>query len=254
MSRLACAIVIPARLGSTRLPGKLLLAETGKPLIQHTYEAASRARRATRVLVASEDPQIVEVVRGFGGAACLTGPAPTGTDRIAQAIRDPAAGLTTVDLIVNVQGDEPEIEPEAIDRVVELLEQHPTSAMATLATPIRDLDRFRDPACVKVVFDAAGRALYFSRSPIPFLRDARLDLRTAVPALAFAHIGLYGYRRALLEEFVALPPAPAETAESLEQLRALHAGWTVQVGVVPAACKGIDTQADYRAFVSRQAT
>lgn len=250
MSTRDAVIIIPARLGSTRLPGKLLLAETGKPLIQHTYEAAVGAKRATRVLVASEDPAIVEVVRGFGGEACLTGSHPTGTDRIAAAVRQ----LDGVGVVVNVQGDEPEIEPAAIDRVIELLEQFPAAVMATLATPIRDPQRFHDPACVKVVFESSGRALYFSRSPIPYLRDPQLDVRTAEPPLAYAHVGLYAYRRTLLEQLAELPPSPAEQAESLEQLRVLQAGLAIQVGVVPSACKGIDTWADYRAFVSRQGT
>lgn len=250
MSSSSTIIVIPARLGSTRLPGKLLLAETGKPLLQHTYEAAARVRGVDLVLVAAEDPEIVAVVQGFGGQACLTGPQRTGTDRVAAAVR----ARPQFELVINVQGDEPEIEPSAIELVRDLLQEHPAAALATVATPLREREKYLDPSCVKVVCDAAGRALYFSRSPIPHLRDPQLDLQTAEPPLAFAHVGLYAYRRDFLLRLSELPSAPAEQAESLEQLRVLHAGEQIQVGIVPTAPKGIDTWADYRAFVSRQGT
>jgi 3-deoxy-manno-octulosonate cytidylyltransferase (CMP-KDO synthetase) len=243
-------IVIPARLRSTRLPKKLLLAETGKPLLQHTYEAASRVRRADGVLVATEDAEIVAAVQGFGGDVCLTGSHATGTDRVAEAVRDRPG----YEMVVNLQGDEPEIEPAAIDLVIELLQRDSDAVMATLAAPLRDSERFHDPSCVKVVFDARGRALYFSRSPIPYLRGAGLDLRSADPPLAYAHVGLYAYRRSFLQTLADLPQSPAEICESLEQLRVLHAGYGIQVGVVSAAFKGIDTWDDYRAFVSRQTT
>ena len=166
-------IIIPARLASTRLPRKLLLRETGKTLIQHTYEAASRATRPAGICVATDHAEIFDAVRSFGGQAEMTDPrAASGTDRVAEVARR----LTAVEIVVNVQGDEPDLPAESIDLVIQLLEERPGAVMATLATPIRSRRQLQDPACVKVVFDAAGRALYFSRSPIPCARqwdDAR---------------------------------------------------------------------------------
>ena len=157
-------IVIPARLASTRLPRKLLLRETGKTLLEHTYEAASRARRPNGVCVAADTAEIFAAVRAFGGNVEMTDPqAASGADRVAEVARR----LEGVDIIVNVQGDEPELSGESIDLVIGLLEQDAAAVMATLATPIRSRRQLEDPACVKVVFDASGRALYFSRSPIP---------------------------------------------------------------------------------------
>src|SRR6188474_660844 len=158
-------IVIPARLASTRLPRKLLLAETGKPLLQHTYEAASQSKRSCGVLVAADCEEIASVVRSFGGRVELTSPdCASGTDRVAEIARK----LPDVDLLVNVQGDEPEISAQAIDLAVEMLERKPTAVMSTLATPIRTKDKLHDPSCVKVVFDKQQRAIYFSRAAIPF--------------------------------------------------------------------------------------
>ena len=160
-------IVIPARLASTRLPRKLLLCETGKTLLQHTYEAASRAARPQGVRVAADHAEIAEAVRAFGGQVEMTDPrAASGTDRVAEVARR----MQGVDIIVNVQGDEPELSGESIDLAVRLLEEQPAAVMATLATPIRSRRQLEDPACVKVVFDASGRAMYFSRSPIPRAR------------------------------------------------------------------------------------
>ncbi len=161
-------IVIPARLASTRLPRKLLLRQTGKSLIRHTYEAAQRAARPAGVCVATDHPEILDEVRSFGGRAEMTDPnAPSGTDRVAQLARD----LTDADIIVNLQGDEPELSGNSIDLAVRLLEENPDAVMSTLATPIRSRRQLDDPACVKVVFDHRGRALYFSRSPIPHPRQ-----------------------------------------------------------------------------------
>lgn len=246
--RLRSCIVIPARLESTRLPRKLLLADTGKPLIQHTYEAASRATRPERVLVAADDSQLSDAVTRFGGEALLTDPAlPSGSDRVAAAARH----LDGVDVIVNVQGDEPEISAAAIDRAVELLEQNPQTPMATLACPIRDRQQLLDPNCVKVVTDANGFASYFSRSPIPAVRDWSDALLEANPPLFLQHIGLYAYRREFLLNLASLPPCPYEPVEKLEQLRVLHAGHKIAVAVVDEPTVGVDTEADYRAFVSR---
>ena len=161
-------IIIPARLASTRLPRKLLLRETGKSLIQHTYEAARRSARAAGVCVATDHAEIFDEVRSFGGQVEMTDPAaPSGTDRVAEVARR----MMDVDIIVNVQGDEPEIAGTSIDLAIELLEANPTAVMGTLATPIRSRRQLEDPACVKVVFDAAGRAMYFSRSVIPHPRQ-----------------------------------------------------------------------------------
>lgn len=246
--RLRSTIVIPARLASTRLPRKLLLAETGKPIIQHTYESAEKADRPFGVLVAADCEEIASVVRSFGGRVELTSPdCASGTDRVAEIARK----LPNVDVLVNVQGDEPEISAAAIDLAVELLERHPTAVMSTLATPIREKARLHDPACVKVVFDSAGRALYFSRSPIPFARTWDDSLLAAEPAHFYQHIGLYAYRRDFLLRLASLPRAPFEQLESLEQLRVLHDGHTLLVGTIDEPTIGIDTPEDYRAFVQR---
>lgn len=245
----ACSfVVIPARLASTRLPRKLLLNATGKPLIQHTYEAARRAHRPSGVCVAADDEELASVVRAFGGEVQLTSPtAPSGTDRVAEVARQ----LDDVDIVVNLQGDEPEITGEAIDLAVELLEKSPTLQIATLAAPIRDRDRLNDPACVKVVFDHQNRALYFSRSPIPHARHWQDELLHDDPPRFFQHIGLYAYRRSFLLELQRLPASGLEQVECLEQLRFLQAGYDIAVGIIDESPCGIDTEADYRDFVRR---
>ncbi len=241
-------IVIPARLASTRLPRKLLLSETGKPLIQHTYEAAQQAARPLGMCVAADDTEIAEAVRAFGGEACLTDPnAQSGTDRVAEVARR----LTDVEVVVNVQGDEPELSGESIDRVISLLEENPPAVMATLATPIRSRQQLEDPACVKVVFDAEGRAIYFSRSVIPHPRQWDESLLAADPPLFYQHVGLYAYRREFLLRLAQMPPSALERTERLEQLRVLEAGFPIMVGVIDEPTVGIDTPNDYRAFVER---
>jgi 3-deoxy-manno-octulosonate cytidylyltransferase (CMP-KDO synthetase) len=248
VAKLRSTIVIPARLASTRLPRKLLLAETGKPLIQHTYEAAFRATRPSDVLVAADCEEIAMVVRSFGGRVELTSPdCASGTDRVAEIARK----LPDVDLLVNVQGDEPEISAQAIDLAVELLERNPTAVMSTLATPIRRKDKLHDPSCVKVVFDKQQRAIYFSRAAIPFARNWDDSLLSAEPPHFFQHIGLYAYRRDFLLRLAELPQAGMERIENLEQLRVLDAGDTILVGVIDEPTIGIDTPADYRDFVLR---
>jgi 3-deoxy-manno-octulosonate cytidylyltransferase (CMP-KDO synthetase) len=239
--------VIPARFASTRLPGKPLLFDTGKPMIQHVVEAARTARRLDRIIVATDDQRILDAVRGFGGEAVMTRPDhPTGTDRIAEVI----AAIPEADLIVNIQGDEPELSGESLDLVVALLEADPSAPMATLATPIRDEAIYRDPSCVKVVRSSQGRALYFSRSPIPFHRDGPPDFAAEPPA-ALLHLGLYAYRRDFLLGLARLPPSPLELAEKLEQLRVLEAGQPIALGIVQERSVGIDTPEDYRRFVDR---
>ncbi len=248
--RLSSQVVIPARLGSTRLPGKLLLRQTGKTLIQHTYEAACRASRPLGVCVATDSRQIFDEVCSFGGRAVMTDPqAPSGTDRVAEVARD----LHDADIVVNVQGDEPEITGQAIDRLVELLEATPDVSMATLAAPIRSRGQLEDLACVKVVFDRRGRALYFSRSPIPHARRWDDSLLAAAPPRFYQHLGIYAYRREFLLRLAELPPSALEQVEQLEQLRVLEAGEPILVGVVDEPTVGIDTPGDYRRFVERQA-
>jgi len=242
-------IVIPARLASTRLPRKLLLNETGKPLLQHTYEAASRATRPEGICIAADHEEIATVVRGFGGRVEMTDPrAPSGTDRVAEVARN----LPEVDIIVNVQGDEPELAGESIDLVIELLETHPEAVMSTLATPIRRREQWEDPACVKVVFNASGRALYFSRGPIPHPRQWDEALWASWPPRFYQHVGLYAYRREFLLRLAEMPPSPLEKVEKLEQLRVLEAGYPILVGVVDEPTFGIDTPEDYKAFVEKR--
>lgn len=247
-TRLTSLIVIPARLGSTRLARKMLLAETGRPLIQHTYESACRARRPSGVIVATDSEEIAQVVRGFGGTAMLTSPeCASGTDRVAEVARS----RPDIEIFVNVQGDEPEMAGDAIDRAIALLEEHPDTPMSTLAAPIRDRARWLDPACVKVVFDRQQRALYFSRAPIPFARTWDDRLLESQPPLFYQHLGIYAYRRSFLLELAQLPRSATETVESLEQLRVLDAGHSILVGVVEHATCGIDTPSDYAQFVQR---
>ena len=241
-------LVIPARLASTRLPRKLLLRETGKTVLQHTYESASRAQRPSGLCVAADHEEIAAEVRQFGGQVVMTDPAATcGTDRVAEVARN----LPDFDLFVNVQGDEPEIAAAAIDLAVSMLEDHPQAVMSTLATPIRSRSQLEDRACVKVVCNQAGAAMYFSRSPIPCARDWDDALLTHSPPHFLQHVGLYAYRREFLLQLAELPPSPLEQLEKLEQLRVLAAGHTILVGVIDQAARGIDTADDYRAFVSR---
>lgn len=244
-------IVIPARLASTRLPEKLLLRETGKPLIQHTYESALAAQKPKGITIAVDSDRLLEAVQAFGGEAVMTDPAlPSGTDRVAVV----AQQMPGVDIFVNVQGDEPEIAAAAIDQVIDLLECNPSADVATLACPIRERERLEDPACVKVVCDVHGRALYFSRSPIPHARSWDEKALTAQPPHFLHHIGIYAYRRQFLLNLGSLPYSPLEQMEKLEQLRFLQGGYQIMVGVCENACKGIDTPTDYREFVKRSSS
>lgn len=237
--------VIPARFASTRLPGKPLLDLTGIPLIVHVVEAARRSRRLDRIVVATDDPRIYDVVRACGAEAMMTrDDHPSGTDRVAEV----AAACPEAEIIVNLQGDEPEIEPATIDRVVDLLGWDHAASMATVATPIRDESVYLDPSCVKVVLAGNGRALYFSRSPIPMHRDGAPS--DGAP-LGLLHLGLYAYRRDFLIKLATLPPSPLERAEKLEQLRVLECGEPIAVAVVDERSVGIDTPEDYRRFVER---
>ncbi len=240
-------IVIPARLRSTRLPEKLLLAETGKLLVQHTYEAASKSKLAQSVFVATDSSEIYDRVRDFGGQAVMTDPShQSGTDRIAEF----ATQFPDFELLINLQGDEPEIAPAAIDTAIQRLLADDELHVATLACPVTEIARLSDPSCVKVVVDKNNRALYFSRSNIPFCRD----FPTQVTASHLQHIGLYAYRRDFLVTLSQLPLGKLESIEKLEQLRVLEAGFPIGVEIVDEASPGIDTPEDYAAFVRRQQT
>ena len=234
--------IIPARYASTRLPGKPLLAETGRPLIQHVIDAVSAATSVDRIVVATDDPRILQTVEAFGGEAILTREdCASGTDRLAEAAVK--LGLADDDIVINIQGDEPDMPGACIDRLAALMGET-DAPMATLATPLPDTDA-DDPNKVKVVCDAAGRAMYFSRSKIPHDRDS-------AGADYLLHLGIYGYRAGFLKTFTSLPPSPAEQTEKLEQLRALEYGYAIAVAVVDYAAHGIDTPADYAAFVARR--
>jgi len=248
--------IIPARAASSRLPRKLLLAETGKPLIQHTWESASQAsvldggRNGTpNLLVATDSLEIAEAVSRFDGRVEMTGDHPSGTDRIAEVVR---RSLPDSDIIVNIQGDEPDIDPEAIDKVASLLIDHPDAQMATLCAPVDDADMLDDPACVKAVCAADGRALYFSRSAVPFLRDGDREARLQDDSPWKLHLGIYAYRRDFLRRLSEQPPSPLEQIEKLEQLRALEMGATIRIAEVAHRSVGIDTPEDYARFVARR--
>jgi 3-deoxy-manno-octulosonate cytidylyltransferase (CMP-KDO synthetase) len=222
-------VIIPARYGSTRLPGKALLSIGGKPMIQWVYERA-RASRACEVLIATDDPLIVRAAHSFGGETVMTAQThESGTDRIAEVAR--IRGWAQSDIVVNVQGDEPVIPPSLIDQVASLLESHPSAQIGTLATPITSLEEFMDPNAVKVVTDNAGRALYFSRAPIPWERDgapAGLASQTSYSG-ARRHVGIYAYRVSGLLRMASLKRTALEQHERLEQLRALENGLEIRV-------------------------
>jgi 3-deoxy-manno-octulosonate cytidylyltransferase (CMP-KDO synthetase) len=229
-------IIIPARYGSTRFPGKPLAPLWGKPIIQHVWERAKRSCLRQRVIIATDDERIAAAARGFGAEVAMTRPDhPSGTDRVAEV----AAGLQA-DLVVNVQGDEPLVDPAAIDAAVAPLLADPTIPMGTLAAPCEDVADLANPNVVKVVMDRAGFALYFSRLPIPFVRDGHAD------TTKYRHIGLYVYRREFLLGLAKLAPTPLEQAEKLEQLRVLEHGHRIRVVVVQSASPGVDTVEDLR--------
>lgn len=245
------AAIIPARYGSSRFPGKPLAKKTGKFLIQHVCERVAAARRIERCIVATDDERIVEVVRSFGGEAVMTrADHPSGTDRIAEVVRETPGQPD--DIILNVQGDEPEIEPGYLDRLVDRLaaESPEDVPAATLACPFPPESDPPDPNCVKVVCDRAGRALYFSRALIPYPRE---EAAAADGGPWLLHLGVYAYRRAFLLEFAGWEASSLERVEKLEQLRVLENGRALAVEIVERACIGIDTPADYERFVARVA-
>ena len=241
----AFTVVIPARYGATRLPGKPLLELAGKPLIQHVHARAVESG-AQRVVIATDDERIQTVCKKFGAEVCMTAAQhPSGTDRLADAARQ--LRLADDAIVVNLQGDEPLMPPQLLTRVAHNLHVHATAQMATLCVAIHDATELFNPNAVKVTLDAAGYALYFSRAPIPWHRAAFAAQPQQLPAdiAYYRHLGLYAYRAGFLAQFVAWPPAPLERAESLEQLRALWNGQRIHVGVadqVPPP--GVDTPED----------
>ena len=227
--------IIPARWASTRFPGKPLVKLRGKPLLQHVWERAGRAKLVDRVIVATDDMRIAEAAFAFGAEVALTSSKhPTGTDRLAEV----ASKLKSAPIILNVQGDEPDIAPSTIDRLAQALQDDPALGMVTAANPIADRSDIGNPNVVKVVADLAGRALYFSRSTIPHDRDGDGGIKY------LRHQGIYGYRRKVLLDFVKWKPTPLEKAEKLEQLRALEHGVSIGVIVVKKGSVGVDVPAD----------
>ena len=226
-------IVIPARYHSTRLPGKVLSDIGGEPMIQHVYRRASLAQ-ASSVIVATDDERVRDVVEGFGGKALMTSERhPTGTDRLAEAIR-----FLDADIVINVQADEPLIEPGMIDEAAAALTSVPAASIGTLRKAITGESELANPNVVKVVVDVTGRALYFSRAALPYVRDG------ARARAAWRHVGIYAYRREALLRLAALPPTPLEQSESLEQLRALEHGFVIQTAETAHDTIGVDTQED----------
>ena len=245
METVAFTVVIPARMRSTRLAGKMLADVAGKPLVAWVAERA-RSSGATEVVIATDHPDIERAVRALGWRACMTSPEhPSGTDRLAEAVA--ALGYGPDEIVVNVQGDEPLIDPGLIRVVAQELARHPDADIATAAHPIDSADAFFDPNVVKVVRDARGMALYFSRAPIPYARDAFAHSRLELPEglAALRHIGIYAYRVRFLREYATLEPTGAERFEALEQLRALGHGRRIAVALWDAPLEaGVDTQAD----------
>lgn len=231
-------ILIPARYGSTRFPGKALADLAGKPMVVRVCEQAARSA-AGSVAVATDDARIREAVENAGFRAVMTrADHPSGTDRLAEAAA--SLGFADDEVVLNVQGDEPLVEPALLDNVAGLLDRHPEASIATACHPIRDAAAFDNPNVVKVVLDARGFALYFSRAGIPYPRDER--------ATAYRHVGLYAYRVGYLRRHASLAPAPAEKAEALEQLRALWHGFRIAVAVTAAESPpGVDTPQDLEA-------
>jgi 3-deoxy-manno-octulosonate cytidylyltransferase (CMP-KDO synthetase) len=245
----------------------MLLAETGRTLVEHTWRNSAAARGVTRVFVATDSDEIAGAVEAFGGDVVMTSPeAPSGTARIVEALPN----LPRADIIVNVQGDEPELPATAIEAAIDLLNRCPEAGVSTVVAPLRRREDLDDPAAVKAVLTpwrhppakpgsvpgaiepGCWRAIYFSRCPVPCARDWNDAMLTVEPPIYWQHIGLYAYRREVLEAWDALPESRLAPHESLEQLRLIEAGVPIAVGVIDHPTRGIDTPADYAAFVARQ--
>ena len=238
-TRMKVVGVIPARWGSTRLPGKSLIPIAGKPLIHWVVEAAQRARKLDSLLVATDDGRIADAVKGLGVRAVMTrSDHPSGTDRVAEAVEG-----TDAEVVINIQGDEPMMDPGLIDRLAEVMLQDEQWDMAKAASPILAESDLKAPSVVKVVWGEKRQALYFSRSVIPFVRDADPG---GGPVVHWRHVGIYAYRRTFLSRLVRTPPCLLERAEKLEQLRALHIGARMVVLEATAAGIGVDTPEDVK--------
>lgn len=239
--------IIPARLGSTRMPEKILASETGRPLVEHVRERASLARTIERVVVATDHPRIADALTARGAEVVMTSPDhPNGTSRLTEA--STILGLAPDAIVVNVQGDEPEVEPGAIDAAVELLAES-DAPVSTIGSPFFEGEDPANPNIVKVVRTLDASALYFSRGLIPHRRDPAEPL--AEGGGPVKHVGLYVYRKWLLDRYVTLTPTPLEQTEKLEQLRIMEHGYRIAVAIHPCAGGGIDTPEQYRAFVER---
>jgi 3-deoxy-manno-octulosonate cytidylyltransferase (CMP-KDO synthetase) len=229
-------VVIPARYGSTRLPGKPLVSLAGQPMIQRVYERAKSAQNVDRVIVATDDERIVKAVETFGGEARMTRPDHrTGTERVAEV-----AAHVDGEIFVNVQGDEPLLDPVAVETAVRALLEEPQAAVSTVATPIRTPADIMDPNAVKVVLDFDGNALYFSRAPIPWVRDTASKIQVR----HLKHLGLYVFQRDALLEYPTLPQGELERIEQLEQLRWMENGWKIRVAEVEHDAISVDVPED----------
>lgn len=242
--------IIPARFASTRFPGKALADIMGKPMVQHVYERTARASLVSNVIVATDDERIAAAVRSFGGWVEMTArDHETGTDRLAEV-----AARIDAELVVNVQGDEPLIDPGMIDEAIAPLAEQSAILMGTLKSRIKTLHDFLSPNVVKVVTDREGYALYFSRSPLPNFRDKWNDLKDEAfvsgKLLCYKHVGLYVYRRDFLLEYARMAPTPLELAEKLEQLRALENGYRIRVVETAAESIGVDTPNDLEKVIA----
>ncbi len=235
---MAVTAIVPARYASSRFPGKPLARILDKPMIQWVVEGLMQCSLLDRIAVASDDERILNLVHSLGVEAVPTrSDHPSGTDRLAEASQK--LGLSPPDWIVNVQGDEPEVDASMVETLVRTALENPEASMATLAYASDDPQAYQDPNVVKVVMDRNGRALYFSRAPLPHRRDAGAE-----PVRFHKHLGFYVYRAEFLQVFAALPPTPLEMTEKLEQLRALEHGYTIHVGLSPKDSVGIDTPQD----------
>lgn len=243
-SNASVVVVIPARWGSTRFPGKSLHLIAGRPLVQHVWERCCRARAIQHVIIATDDQRIQHVAEAFGAEVVMTSPDhETGTDRIAEVatLLQKKRSASPISHFINVQGDEPLIDPQLVNRLAQTLLKDPSIEMITAATPlVEDIHR-NDPNIVKVVLNRQGNALYFSRSMIPFHRDVHDPASAVTPLL---HLGIYGFRRDILKKIVRLRPSPLECCEKLEQLRALEHGITIRVVTTTHRALGVDTPED----------
>jgi 3-deoxy-manno-octulosonate cytidylyltransferase (CMP-KDO synthetase) len=236
MSKARVVVVIPARYGSTRLPGKPLVSLAGKPMIQRVYERVKMAQSVDQVIVATDDERIVKAVEGFGGQARMTqGDHRTGTERVAEV-----AAHAVGDIFVNVQGDEPLLDPAAVDTAVGALLEDPAASISTVATPIKTPGDIMDPNVVKTVLDFDGNALYFSRAPIPWVRDTTSKIQVR----HLKHLGLYVFQRDALLEYPTLPQGELEKIEQLEQLRWMENGWKIRVAEVEHDAVSVDVPED----------